>query len=184
MAGHFYSCHDLSSTGDHEKLFVARCHALVSKTTNESSSSQSDYMLTNSHTVIKMKLNDDMTISDASTKYDEDFFFFSIIRTNFGFHFVFSVEDILGFRRHELIGMWFGRVLASEDLSKFETNRIQCFPTEQTTTTTTTPTNLCDIFDVYTKNGDGRLTFLYQIRPIRERRARTPKFLVTAQLIE
>lgn len=162
MAGHFYSCHDLSSTGDYEKLFVARCHALVSKTTNESSSSQSDYMLTNSHTVIKMKLNDDMTISDAST----------------------NVEDILGFRRHELIGMWFGRVLASEDLPKFETNRLQCFQTEQTTTTTTTPNNVCDIFDVYTKNGDGRLTFLYQIRPIRERRARTPKFLVTAQLID
>ena len=46
------------------------------------------------------------------------------------------------------------------------------------------PSSICDIFDIYTKNGDGRLSFLYQIRPKRERRARSLKFSVTAQLIE
>ena len=46
------------------------------------------------------------------------------------------------------------------------------------------PSSICDLFDMYTKNGDGRLTFLYQIRPKRERRARSIKFSVTAQLIE
>jgi len=46
------------------------------------------------------------------------------------------------------------------------------------------PTSVCDIFDMYTNNGDGRLTFLCQIRPIRERRSKSIKFSIVAQLIE
>ena len=61
MAGHFYSCHDSS----YDRLFIARCQALVSRTTNETSSSQTT--LTN-NTMIKLTLNDDMTVSMISSK--------------------------------------------------------------------------------------------------------------------
>jgi hypothetical protein len=37
---------------------------------------------------------------------------------------------------------------------------------------------------MYTNNGDGRLTFLYQLRPIRERRSKSIKFSIVAQLID
>ena len=40
------------------------------------------------------------------------------------------------------------------------------------------------MFDVYKKNGDGRLTFLYQVRPKRERRAKAIRFDIVAQLVE
>jgi hypothetical protein len=46
------------------------------------------------------------------------------------------------------------------------------------------PTSVCDIFDIYANNGDGRLTFLCQIRPMRERRSKAIKFHLVAQLIE
>lgn len=46
------------------------------------------------------------------------------------------------------------------------------------------PTNVRDIIDMYTKNGDDRLTFLCQIRPIRERRSKSIKYSIIAQLIE
>jgi len=61
MAGHFYSCHNSC----YERLFVARCEALVSRTTNGTSSSQTN-MLNN--TTIKITLNDDMTVSMISSK--------------------------------------------------------------------------------------------------------------------
>jgi hypothetical protein len=35
----------------------------------------------------------------------------------------FSVKDILGYSRNEIIGHWFGRFLATNDLEKFETTR-------------------------------------------------------------
>ena len=41
-----------------------------------------------------------------------------------------------------------------------------------------------DTFDMYTCNGENRLTFLYQIRPVRERRSKTIKYSIRAQLIE
>ena len=61
MAGHFYSCHDST----YEKLFIARCEALVSRTTNGTSSSQG-LMINNA--MMKLTLNDDMTISMVSSK--------------------------------------------------------------------------------------------------------------------
>ena len=102
---------------------------------------------------------------------------------------------ILFYSRNEMIGNWLGRYLPTNDLEKFETIRQRyCKNTlfiylfflnnvfilvqhEQ-------PTSVCDIFDIYTNNGDGRLTFLYQIRPIRERRSKVIKFYIVAQLIE
>lgn len=47
-----------------------------------------------------------------------------------------------------------------------------------------TPKSVCDILDMYINNGEGRLTFLCQIRPIRERRSKAIKFSLVAQLIE
>ncbi len=47
-----------------------------------------------------------------------------------------------------------------------------------------TPTNVCDIFDIYTNSGENRLTFLCQIRPTRERRSKSIKYSIVAQLIE
>lgn len=47
-----------------------------------------------------------------------------------------------------------------------------------------TPVNICDVFDMYTNNGDSRLTFLCQIRPTRERRSKSIKYSIIAQLIE
>ena len=58
MAGHFYSCHDAC----YDRLFIARCQALVSRTTNETSSSTTT--LTNT-SIMKITLNDDMTVSIA-----------------------------------------------------------------------------------------------------------------------
>jgi len=47
-----------------------------------------------------------------------------------------------------------------------------------------TPINVCDILDIYTNNGESRLTFLCQIRPTRERRSKSVKYSIIAQLIE
>ncbi len=73
MAGHFYSCHDSSSTSN-EKLFIARCQALVSRTTNGSNASQT-MMLGNTHahndntgSMLKMIFNEDMSINFVSPK--------------------------------------------------------------------------------------------------------------------
>jgi len=46
------------------------------------------------------------------------------------------------------------------------------------------PINIFDIFDVYTSNGENRLTFLCQIRPTRERRSKAVKYSIIGQLIE
>jgi hypothetical protein len=35
----------------------------------------------------------------------------------------FSVKDILGYSRVEMMGNWLGRYLATNDLKKFETNQ-------------------------------------------------------------
>ncbi len=61
MTGHFYSCHD-SCYG---RFFIARCQALVSRTTNETSSSQTALV---NNTMIKLTLNDDMTVGMVSSK--------------------------------------------------------------------------------------------------------------------
>jgi len=150
MAGHFYSCHDSC----HERLFIARCEALVSRTTNGTSSSQTAMI---NNTMIKLTLNDDMTVSMVSS----------------------NVKDILGYTRNEIIGNWFGRFLATNDLEKFEITRQKYFENEQQT-----PINVCDIFDMYTNNGENRLTFLCQIRPTRERRSKSIKYSIIAQLID
>jgi len=47
-----------------------------------------------------------------------------------------------------------------------------------------TPTNVCEIFDMYTNNGENLLTFLCQIRPTRERRSKAIKYSIVAQLID
>jgi PAS domain-containing protein len=150
MAGHFYSCHDSS----YDRLFIARCEALVSRTANGTSSSQTAMV---NNTMIKLTLNDDMTVSMVSS----------------------NVKDILGYSRNEIMGNWFGRFLATNDLEKFETMRQTHFQNEQQT-----PTNVCDIFDIYTNNGENRLTFLCQIRPTRERRSKSIKYSIVAQLID
>lgn len=62
MAGHFYSCGDALSQ---ERLFVARCEALVSRHVNGSSSVQSAMI---NNTMMKIVLNDDMTINMVSSK--------------------------------------------------------------------------------------------------------------------
>ena len=61
MAGHFYSCHDSS----YERLFIARCEALVSRTTTGTSSSQTSLV---NNTMMKLTLNDDMTVGMVSSK--------------------------------------------------------------------------------------------------------------------
>lgn len=75
MAGHFYSCHDLSSSTTNERLFVARCEALVSKTTNGSNSSQASGIISNNNSnndntnsMVKFTLNEDMSINFVSSK--------------------------------------------------------------------------------------------------------------------
>jgi PAS domain-containing protein len=150
MAGHFYTCHDSC----YDRLFIARCEALVSCTTNGTSSSQTAIV---NNTMIKLILNDDMTVSMVSS----------------------NVKDILGYTRNEIIGNWFGRFLATDDLEKFETTRQKYFQNEQQT-----PINVCDVFDMYTNNGENRLTFLCQIRPTRERRSKLIKYSIIAQLID
>jgi hypothetical protein len=157
MVGHFYTCHDLSS---HEKIFVARCESLVSRTTNGSSSSQTATMINNLNSMMKLTLNQDMSINMISS----------------------NVNNILGYTRNEMIGNWFGRYLSSNDLDKFETIRQRYFQPEQLQQQL--PTSICELFDMYTNHGDGRLTFLCQIRPIRERRSKTIKFAIIAQLID
>ncbi len=69
MCGHFYSCHD-SSSPSYEKLFIARCQALVSRTTNGSSSSQTSMLSNNDNTtsMLKITLNEDMSINFVSSK--------------------------------------------------------------------------------------------------------------------
>jgi hypothetical protein len=162
MTGHFYSCHGSSLI--HERLFIARCEALVTSTTNKSSSSQTaTTMLQNSNnanSTLKFTLNEDMTLNMVSS----------------------NVKDILGYSRVEMMGNWLGRYLATNDLKKFETNQQKHFQREQQQQQL--PTSICDIFDMYTNNGDGRLTFLYQLRPIRERRSKSIKFSIVAQLID
>lgn len=150
MAGHFYSCHNSS----YERLFVARCEALVSRTTNGTSSSQTNML---NSTTIKITLNEDMTVSMISS----------------------NVKDVLGYSRNDIIGNWFGRILSTNDLDKFESIRQIYFQNDQQT-----PMNICDIFDMYTNNGENRLTFLCQVRPIRERRSKTIKYSIIGQLID
>jgi PAS domain-containing protein len=162
MAGHFYSCDDSSSVS-HEKLFIARCEALISRTTNGSSSSTPSMIANNNDntsSMVKMTLNEDMSISVTSS----------------------NVKDILGYSRNEMIGNWLGRYLTTNDLEKFEAIRQKYFQHQEQQQRA--PTSICDIFDMYTNNGDGRLTFLFQIRPIRERRSKSIKFSIVAQLID
>jgi PAS domain-containing protein len=160
MCGHFYSCHD-SSSPSYEKLFIARCQALVSRTTNGLSSSQTSMLSNNDNTtsMLKITLNEDMSINFVSS----------------------NVKDILGYSRNEMIGHWLGRYLATNDVEKFEAIRQRYFQREDQQQVAT---SVCDIFDMYANNGDGRLTFLCQIRPIRERRSKSIKFHLVAQLID
>lgn len=72
MAGHFYTHRGAASE---ERLFIARCEALVSGTTNKPSSSQTSSTMTNlsttqDHTtsMLKITLKDDMTVDFASSK--------------------------------------------------------------------------------------------------------------------
>ncbi|CAF3422294.1 unnamed protein product [Rotaria socialis] len=146
MAGHFYSCNN----SNYDRLFIARCEALVSRTTNGTSSSQMPLI---NNSTIKLTLNDDMTVDMISS----------------------NVKDILGYTRNEVIENWFGRFLETNDLEKFE---------KILQTHLQKPTSVRDIFDIYTKNGEHRLTFLCQIRPTRERRSKSVKYSIVAQLID
>lgn len=154
MVGHFYSCQYPSSSS--EKLFVARCQSLCCRSTNKSSSSNI-YASTN----FEISLNDDMSISSVSS----------------------NIEDLLGYRRNEMINNWIGRFLPSEDLEKFEANRIRTYQQENQNEART-PKIVQDICDFYTNNGEGRLTFLYEIRAKRTRKTRPLKFDVSLKLID
>ena len=111
--------------------------------------------------------------------------------------FCSSVRDILGYSGNEMLSNWFGRYIPHEELAKFEdirqrwckilieTNNIRYIlgfrwhlVQEQL------PTSVYDLFDIYANHGEHRLTFLCQIRPVRERRSKTIKFHLVAQLIE
>nr|BAK03302.1 predicted protein [Hordeum vulgare subsp. vulgare] len=154
MAGHFYTCHDSASN---ERLFIARCEALISATANRSSSSQTTTTNTSS-SLMKIMLNEDMTIQNISS----------------------NAHAILGYTNKDMFGNWIGRYLPTCDMDKFEALRKKHFehePDQQQS-----PVSVCDVFDMYTGNGEGRLTFLCQIRPIRERR-KPVKFAVVAQLV-
>ena len=94
MTGHFYSCH----YNGHDRLFVARCEALVSRTVHGSSSTATPIV---NRTTIEFVLNDDMTINTVSL----------------------SGNDVLGYSRNELLGQWFGRFLVQNDVEKFEAIR-------------------------------------------------------------
>ena len=109
---------------------------------------------------------------------------------------LFSVKDILGYSRNEIIGQWFGRYLTTDDLDKFETIRrtqrkrslplLLLFDGKDILVENNqqTPVNICDVFDMYANNGESRLTFICQIRPTRERRSKSIKYSIIAQLIE
>ncbi|CAF2059127.1 unnamed protein product [Rotaria magnacalcarata] len=146
VSGHFYSCNN----SNYDRLFIARCEALVSRTTNGTSSSQMPLI---NNSIIQLTLNDDMTVGMISS----------------------NVKDILGYTRNEIIGSWFGRFLETNDLEKFE---------KMLQTHLQKPTSVRDIFDIYTKNGEHRLTLLCQIRPARERRSKSVKYSIVAQLID
>lgn len=161
MTGHFYSCHD-SITGSDEKLFIARCETLLSQTTSSSSSSASTSTINpndNATSMIKLELNEDMSISFASQ----------------------NVKDILGYSRNEMIGNWIGRYLTNDALNKFESIREKYLNSSQEQQTAV---HICEIFDIYGNNGENRLTFLCQIRPRRERRSKIVKVSIVAQLID
>ena len=86
MAGHFYTCHDSSSSASNERLFIARCEALISATVNRSNSSQATTMNT-SNSLMKIILNEDMTVQNISSKYA-----FNFKRYCKHFIFIFSVS--------------------------------------------------------------------------------------------
>ncbi|CAF0859783.1 unnamed protein product [Rotaria sordida] len=159
MAGHFYSCDDESS---HEKLFIARCEALVSHKTKGSSSSQTPTMFHNDNakSTIKITLNADMSINNVSS----------------------NVREILGYTTNDMIGNWLGRYTPQNDLEKFEKIQQKFFQHEQQQKPI--PINICEIFDMYTNNGDGRLTFLCQLRLKRQRRSKLISFEIVAQPID
>jgi hypothetical protein len=148
IAGHFYTGNESSG----ERLFIARCEALLSRT---AASSVSQSPVINNNT-LKMTLNDDMTISMISS----------------------NVRDLLGYAKNEMIATWFGRYLTTENIDAFDAIR-RTYSQKQHQ-----PGNVCHVFDMYTNHGDGRLTFLCQIRPIRERRSKAIKFAIVAQLID
>jgi hypothetical protein len=49
--------------------------------------------------------------------------FFIFNKRDLILNFLFSVKDILGYSRNEMIGNWLGRYLATNDLEKFEAIR-------------------------------------------------------------
>ncbi|CAF4515268.1 unnamed protein product [Rotaria magnacalcarata] len=68
MSGHFYTCDDESSSS--EKLFIAHCEPLISSTTKGKNSSPSVVKVKsdNSKSTIVFTLQENMMISDVSTK--------------------------------------------------------------------------------------------------------------------
>ncbi|CAF2485566.1 unnamed protein product [Rotaria sp. Silwood2] len=163
MVGHLYSCDD-SPTG--EKLFIARCEALVSQKTKGSSSSQTAMMIHNDNvkSMIKITLNGDMSINTVSS----------------------NVKEILGYTNNEMSGNWIGRYIPENDLEKFEKIQQKFFQHEeqQQQQPKPLPMNVCEILDIYTNYGDGRLTFSCQIRLKRQRRSKLIEFEIVAQPVD
>ncbi|CAF0771376.1 unnamed protein product [Rotaria sp. Silwood1] len=161
MVGHFYSCDGSSS---YEKLFIARCDALVSQKTKRSSSPQTTMVIHNDNvkSMIKITLNGDMSINTVSS----------------------NVKEILGYTKNEMSGNWLGRYIPQNDLEKFEKIQQKFFQHEQQQQQKPLPINVCEILDMYTNNGDGRLTFLCQIRLKRQRRSKLIEFEILAQPVD
>lgn len=159
MTGHFFFCNEASN----ERLFIARCEALVSRTTKAANASQTMMMLNNDNqkSVINIVLNEDMSINMISS----------------------NVKDVLGYTKSELIGSWLGRHLGTDDLQKLEALP-QKFVSHENQQNKPSPTSVCEILDMYTNNGDGRLTFLCHIRLRHQRRLKAIQYVIVAQLID
>lgn len=116
MTGHFFQTDVLSST---EKLFIARCEALVSPSTKVANPQQT-LMASNNDTsksLINLTLNEDMSIDSVSSKY---FFLFLKTKQHVTFFFSSSMKNVLGYTKNEMVGNWLGRYVATDDLHKFE----------------------------------------------------------------
>lgn len=158
MAGHFFSCDNSPLC---ERLFIARCTALFSSTTRSSSSETSTTNRNdNQKSIVHFVLNNDMSIDTVSS----------------------NVKDIFGYQKTEMIRTWFGRYLPTDDLQRLETilqKYLKCDERQESV-----PMSINEIFDMYTNGGDERLTFLCQLRVKRQRRLKSIKFVVVAQLID
>lgn len=158
MSGHFYSCHNGASS--FEKLFVGRCQALLSSNSIKTGSIQNERIANSSSSALEITLNEDLSVLSISP----------------------NTEAVLGYRRIELVNSYFSRFLPMEDWHNLEKNCRESYQKERNGKKL--PKLVCGVCDIFTSNGDGRLTFFYRIRAKRTRRTRPIKYEVSLQLID